>query len=105
MKKLKVLIITTIMVLSFTMLGLSHQAFATPLAATAPSLGAAGSFSVLGFSEVTNSGPTTLSGDLGVWSGTSITGLAEITVGGAHPTKLISQHSKRRQLQIQLSEA
>ncbi len=48
MKKLKGLLITTIMVLAFTMLGLSHEAFASPLAATAPSLGAAGDYSVLG---------------------------------------------------------
>ncbi len=95
MKTLKVLIVTTIMVMTFTMLGLSQEAFAKPLAATAPSLGAAGSYSVLGFSAVTNSGPTTLSGDLGVWSGTSITGLSEISVGGAtHQTDTAAQDAQ-----------
>src|SRR5512133_51200 len=95
MKKLKVIIIMTIVVLSFTMLGLSHEAFAKPLAATAPSLGGAAAFSVLGFSEVTNSGPTSLSRGLGVWSGTSISGLADITVGGeTHQTDTVAQQAQ-----------
>jgi type VI secretion system secreted protein VgrG len=42
-------------------------------AATAPDLGAAGSYSVLGGETVTNTGPTTMLGDLGVSPGSAVT--------------------------------
>ena len=49
------------------------SASAAPLA-TAPDLGAAASYSVLAGSGVTNTGPTHVSGNVGVATGTSITG-------------------------------
>src|SRR5512143_2953555 len=55
------------------------------LAATAPSLGTAQSFGVLGASAVTNTGPSVITGDLGIFPGTasSVTGFPPGLVLGA----------------------
>jgi len=51
-------------------------------AATAPTLGKAAPFAVLAGSTVTNTGPTIVSGDLGVYTGSAVTGFTTSTTPG-----------------------
>ena len=75
------LTITLFIALFSTMMVPVSNVAATPLRAISPNLGAAASYSVLGGEAVTNTGPTTIPGDVGVSPGTSVTGFPPGMVG------------------------
>ena len=64
-------------------------------AATAPSLGTAQSFAVLAGSGITNTGPTTITGDVGTFPTTTEVGFGSITLNGAnHVGDAVTQGAK-----------
>jgi subtilisin family serine protease len=69
---------------------------ATPLPQSAPSLGTASSFVVLGGSTVTNTGATVVNADLGVSPGTAVTGFAPGLVAGGtiHSADLLATQAQ-----------
>jgi hypothetical protein len=81
MNKQRYVIVSILLVLSLALAGISFDVIASPPAANSPTLGAAASFSVLGGQTVTNTGPTTMPGDLGVSPGSALTGFPPGIVG------------------------
>ena len=55
----------------------------TALAAASVNLGTAGSFAVLAGTTITNTGSTTITGDVGLHPGTAVTGFTTVTLAGA----------------------
>ena len=70
-------ILTLSLLMAYLGFGIGGQAFA----ATSPTLGAVGSYSVLANTTVTNTGSTTMPGDLGISTGGQPTGFPPGTVG------------------------
>src|SRR6202049_2555333 len=70
----------------------------SPALAQNISLGTAATFGVLGGSTVTNTGLTVVTGDVGVWAGTSITGFPPGTIfpgsGSLHPGDPVAQQAQ-----------
>ncbi len=70
--------LVTVLTVTFT-IGLTTPI--TAFAATSPTLGTVGSYSVLGHTTVTNTGGTTMPGDLGISIGGAPTGFPPGSVG------------------------
>jgi hypothetical protein len=76
-------------------LAIAVLAIGTSQAAIIIDLGTAANFAVLGCTAVSNTGSTVINGDLGIWSGSTITGFGPgIVTGTIHTADLAAQNAQ-----------
>lgn len=91
---LKILIFLTVL-LAVTGVLSTMDAGGQPMLGGLPSLGTAENFAVLAGSTATNTGPTIVTGDLGVWPGTAVTGFPPgIVIGTIYPGDAVAQQAQ-----------
>ena len=86
-----------LVVIVATAVFLSAASFQSAWAQTAPSLGTAATFAVLGAETVSNTGPSTIHGDVGVWPGTAIVGFPPgliVPPGTRHATDAVAMQAQ-----------
>ena len=87
----KALSLTGVALLAVGLAGLPAHAAEAPVG-----LGTAGSFAVLAGQSVTNTGPSVITGDIGVGPGTSVTGIPPLSRSAVHSTSRTRSPSRPR---------
>src|ERR1700674_5614071 len=88
------------------LMGANLAAAQAPAALAPIDLGSAGSFAVLGASTVTNTGPSIINGDLGVWPGTAyVPGTPSATVNGTIHAGDVAANQAQASLTIAYNDA
>ncbi|MDO8724684.1 MAG: ice-binding family protein [Candidatus Methanoperedens sp.] len=95
MSKMKI-IMSKVLTMFLTSLMMTLVLYTSPaLAATTVDLGTADSFVILGGSGITNTGPTTINGDVGTFPTTTETGFGSVTLAGMnHAGDAVTQGAK-----------
>jgi Ice-binding-like len=84
---------------------LTHGTMAKAQQQSAVFLGSAGSYSVLAGTTVTNTGPSIINGNLGVWPGTAVTGFGPGVVNGSEDAGDVAAQHAQASLNIAYNDA